>query len=351
MPGTSPVPVDLSLLRGFSYACRPDCGLCCYAEPLVSSAEKAGLLRIVPEAQFVTRGRFGFLRSHENGGACSLLTAHRCRAHSARPSPCREFPLTTHVGLRVQATLVLSCPGVDLSSLQGYSSSETAGPPRGFESELAALVARADGSGRRLLVESARRRRRIERALGAEGRWQDEAEVRRRLREAIPFPSEEDFPAEDPPARQDGLTALPLFFDGRAGPVALSGEAGGWELVELRATGGVRTSLGISPSPSHRPPMTEAAQSVLAGYLRYWLERDLLFGVVHLSMLEDPRGSVADRTIAELRRIGATVLSRAQVLSTVRRGEPGELTGTDVQEGLRATDQDLLDRPTWGTRL
>src|SRR5208282_3125915 len=65
-----PVPVDVSGLSGFSYACRPGCGLCCYAEPLVTPAEKPPLLRIVPSVEFVSRGRFEFLGSHAEGGAC-----------------------------------------------------------------------------------------------------------------------------------------------------------------------------------------------------------------------------------------------------------------------------------------
>ena len=114
-----PVPVDVSGLSGFSYACRPGCGLCCYAEPLVTPAEKPPLLRIVPSAEFVSRGRFEFLGSHSEGGACRLLEGNRCRAHAARPSPCREFPLTAHVGVRLQATVVLTCPGVDLAGPSG----------------------------------------------------------------------------------------------------------------------------------------------------------------------------------------------------------------------------------------
>jgi Fe-S-cluster containining protein len=344
-------PLDTSLVSGFSFACRPDCGLCCYAEPVVAPAERGRLLRLVPGAEFVTRGRFEFLRSRSDGGACVLLDGNRCRAHPARPSPCREFPLTAHVGRRVQVTVVLSCPGIDLSPLHGYAGPERASPPLGFDAELDALRARASDGVRHVLEASARRRRRVERTLAAEGRWEDDDEVRNRLRPRIPAPTGKEFPVEDPPSRGDGLDLLPLFFDHRAGPVALAGAVGGWELLELGPGGGVRRSLGLAPPPDHLPALSDDAARTLDGYLRYWLERDLLFGVTHLSMLEDHEGSVTDRVAAELRRIAAVTLSRAQVLATVRHGGVEQLTEDDVRDGLRATDQDLLDQPSWGRRL
>jgi Putative zinc- or iron-chelating domain len=350
-PGTPTVPVDISGLYGFSYGCRPQCGLCCYAEPLVAPAEKAGLLRILPSAEFVQRGRYEFLASHPDGGACRILAGDRCRAHSGRPSVCREYPLSAHIGLRVQVTLSLTCPGVDLSSLHDYRGPERGAPPRGFETELAALNSRVDGSVRRVLETNGRRQRRIERMLRAEGRWEDDTDVRRRLRDQLPAPVHDDFPAEGPPSRDDGLASLPMYFDARTGPVALLSQAGGWELVELHPTGGVRSSRGMAPPPDRAPVLSEDAAATLEGYLRYWLERDLLFGVVHLAMLEDPAGSVTDHVSSELRRIAAVVLSRAHVLAAVRGGRGDRLSDDQLRDGLRAADQDLIDRATWGTRL
>jgi Fe-S-cluster containining protein len=350
-PGTPAVPVDISGLYGFSYECRPQCGLCCYAEPFVDPAERAGLLRIVPSAEFVQRGRHEFLRSHPNGGACRLLSGDRCRAHAERPSVCREYPLSGHIGLRVQATLSLTCPGVDLSSLHGYRGPEPSAPPRGLETELAALTSRVDSGVQRVLETNGRRQRRIKRILEAEGRWEDDAAVRRRLRDGIPRPVPGDFPAEGPPGRHEGLASLPLFFDGRAGPVALLSQAEGWGVVELDPTGGVRRSWGVTPPPNRAPGLTETAAATLDGYLRYWLERDLLFGVVHLAMLEDPEGSVTEHVTWELRRIAAVTLSRAHVLAALRGVGGDRLSEEEVRDGLRASDQDLLDRGTWGTRL
>jgi Putative zinc- or iron-chelating domain len=343
--------LDTALLSGVAYACRPDCGLCCYAEPLVTPTERAGLVQLVPGAPFVRRGRHEFLRSHPDGGACRLLEHHRCVAHPARPSPCREFPLTTHVGLRAQVTVVLTCPGVDLTFLTDYRGPDRAGPSTGFDEELAALRARVDGKLGRELEASQRRRRRVVRALEADGRWEEDEEVRRRLRRELPVPLAEDFPVEDPPAQDDGLALLPLFFDGRDGPVAVAGSPGGWELVELRETGGVASSLGGAAPPDRRPALSDDATRALEGYLRYWLERDLLLGVVQLGMLEDRDGSVTERAAAELRGIGAVALSRAQVLASVRRGTSGPLSAGELLAGIRAADQDLLDRASWGSRL
>lgn len=343
--------LDTSLLAGLTYACQPNCGLCCYAEPLVVPEEKAALLQIVPETKFIARGGFEFIRSNPDGGACQLLAEHRCRAHAARPAPCREYPLSGYVGTRLQAIAALTCPGIDLTFLDGYRGPETASPPHGFDSELAALRARVSESVDRRLEESRRRQRRISRTLGVDGRWVDEAEVRRRLREHLPVPLDEDFPPWDPPSKKDGLELLPLVFDHRAGPVAFAARPEGWELLELRPTGGVEKSLGVGPAPDRLPVLSEEAQRVLAGYIRYWLERDQLFGIVHLEMAQTRQGDVTDCVATELRQIAAVAISRAYVLASVSRGRVGPLSGTDLYQGIRATDQDLLDRPAWGTRL
>jgi Putative zinc- or iron-chelating domain len=348
---TPPVPLDLSTLSGLSYACRPECGLCCYAEPLVAPSEKSDLLRIVPASEFVRRGRYEFLRSNPDGGACRLLSANRCGAHRARPAPCREFPLTGHVGSRVQVTAVLSCPGVDLSWLRGYRGPEGAAPPRGFDSELTALRGRLDRSLPRLLDTTGRRGRRIENALRADGRWVGTDEVRRTLRAGIPAPREEDFPVEDPPEREEGLATLPIFYRPDHGPIALAGRPEGWELLELSPAGGVRRSLGVASPPDRPPGLSDDAARALEGYLRYWLERDQLFGFVHLAMLENDGGSVTERVTDELRGIAATTVSRAHVLATLGVGSVDRLSADEVLEGIRATDQDLLDRASWGTRV
>jgi Fe-S-cluster containining protein len=347
----SPQEIDTSPLAGFTYACQPGCGLCCYAEPLVAPEERLALLRIVPEAEFVARGGFEFLRSHPQGGACRLLEQHRCRAHPARPAPCREYPLAGYVGTRLQATLVLTCPGVDLSSLDGYHGPEDARAPQGFDSELDSLRARLNSGVDHRLQESRRRRARIARTLATDERWVDEDEVRRQLRGNLEGLVSSSLPAEEPPSQEEGLELLPLVFADSSGPLAFARRPEGWELLELRSAGGVQRSLGVVPPPDRPPGMSESAHRVLTGYLRYWLERDQLLAATHLEMLESPEGTVADRVRVELCRIAATTVSRAYVLATARRGSIGPLSLEDLRDGIRATDQDLLDRPTWGTRL
>lgn len=317
----------------------------------MSPTEKSRLLSILPQTEFSARGRFEFLRSRPEGGACQLLTAHRCTAHGARPGPCREFPLSGYVGTRIQAVAVLGCPGIDLGFLDGYRGPESAGPSQGLDSEIAALRSRVGGSAHRRLDESGRRRRKLVRALEDEERWVDEDEVRRRLRERPPVPTDADFPSWAPPSEEDGLELLPLMFDGRAGPVAFAASEAGWELLELRPEGGVERSLGVAPPPERLPAMTEDAWRVVEGYLRYWAERDQLFGTVHLDMAESSEGNVVDCAAAELRQIGATTISRAHVISRLHGGEGGLLSRSDVHQGIRATDADLLDRRAWGTRL
>jgi hypothetical protein len=346
-----PIPFDVGLLGGFRYACRPDCGLCCYAEPHVPPSEKGAVVQLVPDAVFVERGGEELLSSRPDGGACRLLSQNRCRGHAARPSVCREFPLTAHVGSRVQASVVLTCPGVELSVLSGYDGPERAGPSVGFDTELRALLGRARAAPRTTFDTGERRRRRLARHLDSEGRWELEEDVRASLRHDLPRLGPGDFPVEDPPSAEDGLERLPLLFGGRPGPIALSAALGGWELLELAAGGGVAHSLGVLPPPDRPPALTDAATRLLSGYLRYWLERDQLFGAVHLAMLESTDGPVSEWIRAELARIAALTVSRGDVLARARRGPADRLTPEEIGEGIRATDQDLLDRGSWGVRL
>ncbi|MCI4372375.1 MAG: YkgJ family cysteine cluster protein [Thermoplasmata archaeon] len=343
--------VDTALLRGFRYGCRPGCGLCCFAQPRADPEERRELLRIVPTAEFVGSGGVSYLRAHADGGACGLLEDLRCSAHGVRPHPCQEFPIHVHVGTRLQASLVLSCPGVDLDSLLDSAPYAGRPPAVGLDSELASVERRVGPTLGRRLQDASRRRGRIVRALEREGRWVEEEDVRRTLRSKIPTPAAVDYPVDDPPSAEDGLELLPIYFDGRPGPVALAGGMGGWEAVELRTSGGIERHLGAVPPPSSPPPLSPPAEKLLTGYLRYFLERDLLLASVLPRMSELPEGTVTDWVEDELRSIGAIVVSRAVVRAKVAGAREGPLTASAVADGIRATDQDLMDVGTWGDRL
>jgi Fe-S-cluster containining protein len=343
--------LDTTLLRGFRFACRPACGLCCFAEPRADPAERQELLRIAPATEFVESGAAGYVRARPDGGACGLLEDLRCRAHTARPHPCREFPIHVHVGSRLQASLILSCPGVDLDHLGAKTPFARRPPPVGVESELASVEHRVGIGITRRLTEAGRRRGRIVRALEREGRWVDEEAVRQQFRSNVPRPMADDYPVTDPPSSEDGLERLPLFFDGRPGPVALSSGLGGWEALELRPSGGVEHHLGVIPPPDTPPPLSPEAEELLAGYLRYFLERDLLFASVLPRMAGAGEGTLTEWVERELRDIGATVVSRAVVRTKLTGGASDLVTGPALVAGIRATDQERMDVPTWGDRL
>ena len=342
--------VDLALLRGYRFVCRADCGLCCYASPRVEPEERVRLLQIAPETVFVNRGPDRYLAARPHGGACQFLEAHRCRVHAARPHPCREFPVTVHLGRRLQASLVLSCPGVDLSSLLPPLAPSGAVGPTGLEEELSAVRERLGPETARRLSAASRRGRKIEKSLAAEGRWQDDDTVRRSLRARVPLPTAGDFPVEDPPATSEGLDHLPIFFDHRSGPLGFARGLGGWEVVEF-APAGRAEPLGVFVPPERLPALDAGASSLLEGYLRYSLERDAFLAAVHLDMLDGDAGSVTEWTADALRALGAMVLARAVLRSKLHGVERTTLAAVDVEEGIRATDQDWLDRPTWGDRL
>jgi hypothetical protein len=343
--------LDVRLLRGFRFTCRPDCGLCCFAEPRVEPSERPRLLQIAPDAQIRERRGGSFLAAWPQGGACRFLTDHRCAVWPARPGPCREFPVTAHVADRLQATLVLSCPGIDLAPLALEASWESRPEPAGLDEEIASVRARLSPSLRDRMEAARRRRRRVVAALERSGQWVDEEEVRSALRRGIPLPTAAEFPVEDPPTAEEGLEALPLVFLDRSGPVAFAGALGGWDLLELRAGGGA-DAIARVPPPSRPPRVDPDGMRLLAGYLRYFLERDALFGSVGPE-IEPGSGETIQEAVADaLRRIGAWALSRADVLRRATGGGSGEsLTTGDIVRGIRACDQELLDRPTWGDRV
>lgn len=344
-------PVDLSLLEGFGFVCRPDCGLCCFAEPRIEPDELAALTAEGERPELRRRTRASYLAAWDQGGACRLLREHRCSRHALRPHPCREFPLTAHLGFRVQVTVVLSCPGVDLPARAlGPIAPELPRGAGGFGTELTALLSRLGPSTDRRLAASRRRGETIRRRLSAEGRWEDDRDVRHALLRELPYPGPEDFPVEPPPSAGDGLEKLPLFWDGRAGPVALAGSSAGWEALELRPRGGAEP-LGTFAEVGRPPDVEGEGKLRLQDYLRYWLARDGFLASVHLAVLEERELTVRERAREELRAIGADVLARASVRSRLRGGTGERLDEAAVLEGIRAVDQDWLDRPTWGDRL
>jgi hypothetical protein len=336
--------VDWSLLDGFEYGCRPGCGICCYTTPRVTAAESTRLIQIAPATRIVgDADGERWIESRPDGGACALLRETRCSAHSARPSPCRRFPIAVHGGARLQATLVLSCPGVSLSTLARRTRTD----PVGLAEELAAVREFLAEPSTGAEVERARRsRERISRRMTREGRWKGEDEVRAVLRN-YRVDVARGYPLEALPSRADGLEFWPLYFSDSEGCVALGEGEAGWEAVALRESGGVRRRLGEFLVPERPPALEERAEQLLQAYLRYVLARDQLFGAVAVE-ISDAELTLEAAVAGELDRVGAQVLARAAVRQMAESAGSGRLTVADVERGIRATDMDLLDRPSWG---
>lgn len=340
------VDVDLSLLNGFRFSCRPGCGLCCYATPAASPAEQRGLLQLDPSVRFVGgSGGFRLVPARPEGGACRFLSHEQCTVHPARPFPCREYPLSVHRSVHWQATVVLACPGVttlDLGQWRGSGAPTEA--PIGLSAELATVrseLARAPGD----LDGAARRWRR---ALRAEGISADDGslgELRDEVRELGTRPTDDDLTDAHLPDPSEGIALLPLYFDRKFGRVALAAAGDGAELLQLRETGGVQESLARFAQPGRMPRLTAEAEVALDGYLSYVLRRDAFLGAV-LEAAEE--GPLAERLALELRSVGADVVARATWRAQLEGGEGGRLDAAQVWEGIRATDADLMDRPTVG---
>ena len=346
---------DYLPLNGFRFECRPGCGLCCFATPAVSPGEAHRLLQIEPLIPLLSgEGEYSFLAARPEGGACHLLSDSRCRAHGARPFPCREFPLTVHVGDRVQFALVLSCPGLDLGVLSRDDDSRL-DPPAGLESELQSVTEElSHWPVDRWLRESARRRRTLEKSLARQGYWERPwEELAGELGDQLRLPPQTAFPPNPPPPDDAPVEALPLFHDPEFGPVAFREHSGGWEAIALRETGGIARHLGVFPELTRAPRLDRLAEAMLIRYLRYVLQRDQFYW----SLLEEYAvGESENETIAEsarsrLEEIGAQVLTRADIQRRIHGLPAEELSTDDVERGIRSIDAELLDVPTLGRVL
>ncbi|MCI4345682.1 MAG: YkgJ family cysteine cluster protein [Thermoplasmata archaeon] len=344
--------IDLQLLEGFEFACRPDCGLCCYAEPAATGAERARLLKIEPELPFRPESReYSRIGARPDGGACALLTENRCRAHAARPHPCRAFPVHVHIGERVQASLVLSCPGVALGPLAGWQSGSPRPTPKGLDGELAAVREEFEGSPVELLRSDATGR--LARELRRRGVEPRELEgLRARARAQLPAPEPEILAEFAPPLSGGPLDEEPIFWDARLGLVLLSSsEDGLYVASRAREAGGVSALLGEFPLPEASPRLTSPAQQLLDGYLAYLGERDhFLWSVLAEGAVAASR-SFEEEYLGTLAAVKEELLARASVRARLL-GETGEkLDAEELGRGIRAMDNDLLDRPTLGSIL
>jgi hypothetical protein len=148
------------------------------------------------------------------------------------------------------------------------------------------------------------------------------------------------------------LDEEPIFWDSRLGRVLLaSTEEGLYEASAVREEGGIRSTLGEFPPPEVPPRLDAAAQQLLGGYLAYLAERDqFLWSVLAEGPLSES-GSFEEEFVQTLAAVRAELLIRASVRARLL-GETGERLGAaEVGRGIRAMDNDLLDRPTIGSIL
>jgi len=234
--------------------------------------------------------------------------------------------------------------------LLSRQNARTAAGSRGFEHEVESVRRRLTPAVGRQVREAERRRRKLARQLERDDRWADEASARAQLQGQRLTPSDADYDPEEPPDAESPPELLPIYFDGRAGPVALSRALGGWEARELSPEGGGRT-LGVLAPPARRPSLDREAEELLEAYLRYVLDRDSFLAAVQWELFAGRRGDVLSAALEDLRTIGSVVMARAAVRSQAAGSVPTQLGRPQIEQGIRATDFDWLDRPTWGIRL
>ncbi len=348
---SGPPRIDTSLLEGISFRCRPGCGLCCYTTPAVDPPEAERLIQLDPNLELLEGdGSWRFVAAQGDGGACELLSECRCRAYPVRPFCCQEFPLSVHLGLRPQATVVLSCPGVSFFGEDGAAATgKSAPPPAGLEDELAAVereYARAPAARR--LSESSRRWNALRNRLTRQEGWAEPSEIRVELRSDLLAGVRASYPPPAPPSGEDGIESLPLWFDPGAGLVAVAEHAAGWEVRTVEETGTRSRSLGVWPAPSEPPKLTFPGERVLLRYLELLLDRDFTYWAAAERIRADGGPSLSDAVREDLGRFGALVLARGELIDRLRTGGGHALGPELARDGVRATDGEFLDRPTLG---
>jgi hypothetical protein len=261
-----------------------------------------------------------------------------------------------HLGFRAQASLVLSCPGIELSVLRRDARDGRRAPeePFGLQSELTALEALIGSPGTKETILAAQDEhtavlRRAHRRPG----WVEGDGWRERLILSPPAPFDPGTVDLGDPIESDGLDTLPLFKDENHGIVGVAAAEDGWELLQLDPEGGVRDRLGTYPGPDPGTRTTADGSDLLRGYLSYLAARDATVDTVLLEWLggRSSSESFPDAVRIELQRAGLIVLTRA-VLRAQLDGRPGaQLDAADIARGIRATDAELLDRPSVGIPL
>jgi Fe-S-cluster containining protein len=343
-------PLGLELLNGFRFECRPDCGLCCFASPAVTKRERAALLAIEPKAPFDRGdGPYSFISPRGEGGACHFLSSQRCRVHPQRPFACREYPLLVHVGVRVQATLVLTCPGVDLSALDAYATgTPPTSPPVGFDAEISTVRAELAASdagtwareGRSLLRSASRR-------------WVIDPPA-----EPGPVESLPELPGGIPPGTAvlelpdpaDGVEVRPLVYLAGRGVVSMWSDSAGVGIDRVVESGGETETDGIYRSPAGSISVANDGERRMRGYLAYVARRDLLLWQ-RLAAGPSEASDIGVELTEELATLAATVVLRASVLAQAMGRPASGLTAADIDLGIRASDADWLDQPTLGRVL
>ncbi|MCI4358392.1 MAG: YkgJ family cysteine cluster protein [Thermoplasmata archaeon] len=343
--------VDLSLLEGVSFRCRPGCGLCCFTTPAADPREAERLIQLDPNVPWL-EGEDGwrFVAGQGDGGACGFLSRCECRAYPARPFCCREYPLSVHLGFRAQATVVLSCPGVTVA---GWGNPTDAAslrlPPSGLSEELEAAHEEFEHQPHaHRLAECARRWRVLEGRLRRRGSWSTPEEISDSLRPHLRILARSGFPPPPPPPSSGGVENLPLVFDPDLGLISIADHPAGWEVLSVEEKGGPPRSLGVWPAPDQPPSVTADGNRVLESYLEYLLRRDFTYWSAAERLRTNRGGSLLEEVGADLERFGALVLARAQLLERLHPSEGGPLTAERVWDGVRATDGEYLDRPTLG---
>jgi hypothetical protein len=348
-PGT-----DLSLMEGFRFHCRPDCGLCCFTTPAVGSDEAARIGRVAPGLPMVGAGpdhlRIG---SRPGGGSCYALSATRCTVYPCRPQPCRSFPIHTHLGLRPQLSLVLSCPGVSLADTLKRIPPGPAPPgPEGLEDELTAVAtALRSAPTPALLRRSTARLKSLSRMATRQGRWEDPETLQGELQSSLPRLGPFALHPPGVPGDQEPLENLPLFFEERIGVLGLREGPAGYQVLRFTEGGGVEQPWGEFPLPRDPPTLDEAAQDLLHRYLRYLLRRDHVWFLAYRMLSEERERTLRKVITSIIREAGAHVLTRAWVRSAMKGLPRHELVVSGLEDGIRAYDADLLDQPTLGSVL
>jgi Fe-S-cluster containining protein len=373
--------IDTTELEGLHFSCLDGCGLCCLCQPELIGNEGRVFLND-PDLKVGITGRTPFgsqtknlsIKMKEGAGSCYFLRNRKCLIHDKRPYYCRIFPLSIHVGDRVQAVANRTCRGINKEATGAGCKeflqmvlSEKRGPD--LAQELGRTRAAFKAFYEAYLNDEQLKRDSIQnfslRLLERSGFvpltqhaltcTSLEDEIPQDLAHLEQFLDACDSPDLNTPALEGARqmfesadpVKLPAWPDATLQWVVYRMTGQDMERCILGDDGGLKVVRRLPLSDIRLKPIEKSGEAVMAGYARELMRRDLTYGYAcYLTDLDHADESFLKIYIGTLGTLFLDYWWRCSMISAFEGG--GTIDKKAATEGIIAYDMDYLDFPSLG---